>query len=77
MITPQTILLAALASVLIMLISAMAFYWVKMRPEPQDHEAGMYLAHKLWCDALDEAALSGDPEEYDRIKAIGWRKFSC
>lgn len=77
MITPEIILLSALASILLMLLSAIGFYWVKMKPEePEDHQEGMYLAHKLWCDALDEAALSGDAEEYDRIHAMGWRRYS-
>lgn len=80
--TLQTVMLAIMIGVALMLTAGIAYAiarWLDKDelPAEPDHEEGMYLAHKLWCDALDEAALEGDAEKWDRIKAIGWRKYSA
>lgn len=79
--TLQSIILAITIGAALMSIAGAAYaiaWWMDRDEEPAepDHQEGMYLAHKLWCDALDEAALSGDVAEYDRIEKMGWRRYS-
>ena len=81
--TIPNVMLAIMIGVALMLTAGIGYAiarWLDREenlPAEPDHEEGMYLAHKLWCDALDEAALEGDAEKWDRIKAIGWRKYSA
>jgi hypothetical protein len=78
--TLQTVMLAIMIGVALMLTAGIAFAIAKWLdkdelPAEPDPQSEMYAAWERYCDALDDAALNGDTREYDRIKSIGWRKF--
>jgi hypothetical protein len=79
--TLQTAMLAIMIGVALILTAGIAFAiarWLDKDelPSEPDPQSEMYAAWERYCDALDDAALNGDTREYDRIKAIGWRRFS-
>lgn len=77
--TLQTVMLAIMIGVALMLTAGIAFAiarWLdKDEPSEPDPQSEMYAAFQRYCDALDNAALNGDTREYDRIRALGWRRF--
>jgi hypothetical protein len=79
--TIPNVMLAIMIGVALMLTAGIAFAiarWLDREDEPSepDPQSEMYAAWERYCDALDNAALNGDTREYDRIRALGWRRFS-
>jgi hypothetical protein len=79
--TIPNVMLAIMIGVALMLTAGIAFAiarWLDREDEPSepDPQSEMYAAWQRYCDALDEAALNMDTREYDRIRALGWRRFS-
>jgi hypothetical protein len=79
--TLQTVMLAIMIGVALMLTAGIGYAianWLGREEEPSvpDPQSEMYAAFQRYCDALDDAALNGDTREYDRIRALGWRRFS-